>query len=364
MKFKSSYLIAVFIAVAAFLWIGSSFLTADSDVPETKQGTQEETKQEKSLYEVRVKKMDVQSYHKHITLTGRTESNRKTQLRAEVSGRIGSVNDNEGQAVEKDTVLIAIEENDRDAILKEAEQRVKQKEIEYNASKELAKKGYNSEIRLATAKAELETARADVIKAQLDLEHLQIKAPYDGVFQERHVEIGDYVSVGDEVASFVDLNPIKIVGFITEKQVSQLGLGDKASVVLLDKKEMEATVSYISSVANEQSRTFKIELSAPNDDHSIPEGLTARLEIEGAEHQAYFISPSSLSLADDGTVGVKIIDDEDSVKFVPVTILEDTTDGMWIEGLPESITLITVGQDFVKSGERVKPTLSDSEGLL
>jgi multidrug efflux system membrane fusion protein len=67
------------------------------------------------------------------------------------------------------------------------------------------------------------------------------------------------------------------------------------------------------------------------------------------------ISPSVLALADDGTIGVKVVDDDDVVRFLPITIVADRPDGIWVAGIPDKARLITVGQDFVVDGETVKP---------
>ena len=67
------------------------------------------------------------------------------------------------------------------------------------------------------------------------------------------------------------------------------------------------------------------------------------------------ISPSVLTLNDAGVVGVRTVDANDTVRFKPVEILADETQGVWIGGLPERVRLIVVGQEFVVEGERVTP---------
>ena len=82
------------------------------------------------------------------------------------------------------------------------------------------------------------------------------------------------------------------------------------------------------------------------------------------EKKAHRISPSVLSLNDVGQIGVKIVNAQNRVQFVPVTILSDTSDYMWILGLPDNVRLITVGQDFVSHGQTVRPVVADGDGLL
>jgi len=68
-----------------------------------------------------------------------------------------------------------------------------------------------------------------------------------------------------------------------------------------------------------------------------------------------------LILDDSGAVGVRIVVNS-IVRFVKVEILSDGPDGMWVSGLPDRVSIITVGQEFVNNGERVK-TVPDKGGV-
>jgi len=72
------------------------------------------------------------------------------------------------------------------------------------------------------------------------------------------------------------------------------------------------------------------------------------------------ISPAIMVLDDKGVVGVRVVENG-IVRFVPVQIISDAPDGMWISGVPDHTAVITVGQQFVTDGERVK-TVVDKTG--
>jgi multidrug efflux system membrane fusion protein len=65
------------------------------------------------------------------------------------------------------------------------------------------------------------------------------------------------------------------------------------------------------------------------------------------------VSPSLLTLDDAGNVGLKIINDEGQVEFVVADIAMSSSNGVWLAGLPDTATIITVGQGFVSSGSLV-----------
>ncbi len=345
---NNSTLLALTIALCAFVWIVSGVF-----FPSSKPQVTTKEREEKKLVSVRSEVSHAQDFINTIVVTGKTQAFRSSSLAAETVGRVVETPINEGQAVAKGEVILKVAEEDRRALLKQAQAALKKAEIEYNASRKLKEKQFNSEVQLATAKANLEAAKAAVEQAEIHLSNTQVTAPYDGLFETRHVEVGDYVKEGTVVADFVDLDPIKMTGFVTEKQITHLSVGAPAQVSLLDGRILIAHISYLASSANETTRTFAIELEANNEDMKVVEGLTAKIKLETQTYRAHKISPSILTLDDDGVVGVKTLDADNKVSFKPVEILSDKEEGMWVTGLGDKVRLITVGQEFVVDGQYV-----------
>lgn len=365
----SSKHIAGIIAVLAFLWIISGLIFPSSSKKEASNPqktalAEQDNSKNSALMEVRIKKSQAEEFSDEVIVTGRTQASKKVSLRAETSGQISEILKEKGSFATLDDSLAKIEVRDREAKLSEAKERVNQRQIEYNAAKSLAGKGFNSKVRLAQSKADLEDAKAKLTEAEIELSKIHIKSPFDGVVFEQNIEVGDYVSQGDEIFTIVNLNPIELVGFLSERNIGNLKIGDKAYAEFLNGGLIEGEISYIAPAANEQTRTFQVEISAPNNLMSIKDGLTATMRIPVEAKLAHKISPSVLSLNDAGEIGVKIVNEQDIVEFKPIVILSDRPDHMWIYGLPGKVRLITVGQDFVSNGQKVKPVLSKNKGLL
>jgi len=109
----------------------------------------------------------------------------------------------------------------------------------------------------------------------------------------------------------------------------------------------------VAPVADEATRTFTVELEIDNTAGTYPAGITARLFIPAETIFAQRISPSLLTLDDEGNLGVKTVNDDGQVEFYPADIARSSSDGVWIAGLPTVATIITVGQGFVTSGATV-----------
>lgn len=290
-----------------------------------------------------------------VGVTGRTEASRKVELRAETEGQVTDIYKHRGERVVDGESIAKIRPDDRPAKLSEARATLRQRQIEYNASAKLTQKGFRSETEKAGSQARLDAARAVVQQMEIDIARTTFRAPFDGTIEAGHVEKGDYVKVGDVTAMVVDLDPILVVGDISERQVSKIKEGMSGKVTLIDGATYTGTVRFVSSVAEPSTRTYRVELEVANADLSIRDGLTANIEIPVSSAMAHFVTPSVLTLNDDGIVGVKTVSADNKVAFRPVNIISDQPDGIWLGGLPDKIRLITVGQEFVIDGEVVTP---------
>ena len=149
------------------------------------------------------------------------------------------------------------------------------------------------------------------------------------------------------------INPIKIQGYLSEFDVNKVSLGTKAIIENTNSLKKNGVISFISPSAETSTRTFEITIEADNADLSFKSGITTKITIAGSELKAHKIPPSILTLQDDGTVGVKAVNDENIVIFYPTTSVKDTIDGIWVSGLPDKVNLIVTGQEYVTVGESV-----------
>lgn len=290
-----------------------------------------------------------------IVLRGRTEADHVVEVRAETAGRVIKTPAEKGSMVKQGDLLAVLDSSDRAARLAEAKALLQQRKAESDASKRLAEKGFAPKLNLAELAANQALAQAQVTAMEIEISHLSIKSPIDGILDERSIEVGSYLQTADPVATIIDLDPTVLVGFATERDIGQIEIGGAASARLLDGREVAGTLRFISSRAETETRTFRVEVEVPNPDYAIRSGLSAELVIPVDAVPAHRISPAILTLGASGEIGVKLVDELDKVKFAPVEILREDTGGLWVIGLPEQARLIVVGQDFVLNGQTVRP---------
>ena len=302
---------------------------------------------------VRVRTQVAEEVTRTIVVNGKTAPARVVELSAETDGRVTSIGAKRGANVDSGTVIVRLDERDRSARLAEARAIVKQREVEYEARVKLKSESYVSEAQLHEGIAKLEAARAELTRAQLDLEYMVIRAPFDGAIQSRLSEVGDFLKLGDPIATFVDNRTIIVSASVSEFDAGAVKNGTTAEAKLATGEKVSGTIRYISPVADEATRTFLVELEVDNSSGSLRAGGTAELYIPAETIMAHRISPSLLTLDDAGNVGTKIIGADGKVEFVVADIAQSSNNGVWVAGLPETVTIITVGQGFVNAGSVV-----------
>lgn len=356
---NKSWLLSAGIAVAIALWLLSGQIGTDdaeaTESPVIAGGAEVSTKSA-----VRVRTQSADPVQRTISVNGKTAPARIVQLAAETDGRVEYIGAERGSSMERGGVILRFDERDRTARLAQAEATVRQREVEYEGREKLKSESYVSEAQLQEAIAMLEAAKAELTRAQLDLDYMYVRAPFGGALQSRSVEIGDFVKRGDPVATYVDNRTIIVSANVSEFDAQYVSVGQHAEATLATGETVHGHIRYVAPVADEATRTFQVELEVANTDGRLRAGGTAELHIPAEEVLAHRVSPSLLTLDDAGNVGVKIINEEGLVEFVVADIALSNSNGIWLAGLPQTATIITVGQGYVASGALVN-TVPESD---
>ena len=346
-RFRSWY-VSGGIVLLIVLWLASGqFRAEEQDVASPVTAT------DATRNAVRVRTQTAEEVMRTIVVNGKTAPARIANLAAETDGRVVYIGAERGASLEKGDVILRFDERDRSARLAQAEAMVRQREVEYEGRERLKSESYVSEAQLQEAVAQLETAKAELTRARLDLDYMTVRAPFAGALQSRAVEIGDFVKRGDPIVTYVDNRTIIVSANLSEFDARYVDVGERAEARLATGETVRGAIRYVAPVADEATRTFLVELEVDNSAGALRTGGTAELRIPAETVLAHRISPSLLTLDDAGNVGVKIVNGLGEVEFVVADIALSTSDGVWLAGLPETATIITVGQGYVGAGTLV-----------
>ena len=360
---KKSIFFAFFILVITIGWLISGQISKNKGANDVlvneklkNQNISEKTYQNKDTnkFKVESKIFISRKIDQSIIIQGQTIYNKKIDVKSEITGNITSINFNRGDQVLKGTSMIEISQENRVELLNSAKELIKLYEVEYSSAEQLLKKGLSSKSKLGLAAYNLSEAKSKLKNIELDIQNTNIKSPFNGIVTKKNVEVSDYVTPGNILFTIVDLNPIKIRAYLSEFDVNKVKLNTKTIIKNSNGDSKTGVISFISPNAEVSTRTFEIIIKADNDDLLFKSGVTTSIIIKGQKLLSQKISPSILTLLDDGTIGVKALDKDNKVIFFPIKKIKDTTDGMWVSGLPDQVNLIISGQEYVTLGQQIE----------
>jgi len=253
-------------------------------------------KSTKDLTSVIIEKSEAEFFSPKISLNAAATSEKRVRVIAKTSGEVMPNNVTQGQWVEKDQVL----------------------------------------------------CRLGVV----ELNRTEVKAPFRG-YVEKIIKPGNFINRGEVCAVIIELDPVTFVAEVPEAEIKNIVKGQNVSIMLVTGEIISSKLSFVSKSATPSTRSFRVEAEVRNPNGLIRDGITGTLEISTNKILANKISPSILLLSDSGTLGIRIVNKENAVEFRPIKILEDTQDGLWVQGIPNASSLIVRGQGFVEDGQKV-----------
>lgn len=350
---KSTYLsLGLFLAVA--LWMLSGIFSNDPESQAALATDNSNTTANPHQMTVGIMAIASESIVREVVLQGELEPLRTVELRAQTTSRVVNLPINKGDRVTEGTLLVQLAAEDREAQFKSAQAELLSQQLEVAGARKLQKKGLQSTTQLKSREAALALAEAALEKARLELEYTTIKTPFNGVLEDRYVELGSHLEKGDQVALIVDESVLKAVGYVSQQSAGELHLGQMIKVQLLDGREASGALTYISSIGDAQTHSFRIEAEINNIEGLLTAGVSVEMRIATGQETAHFVSPAVLSLNSHGEIGIKSVNGENIVSFYPIELVRTEDDGVWVSGLPDNIQIITQGQGFVNAGEPVK----------
>jgi multidrug efflux system membrane fusion protein len=350
---KKNLITATLIGAGLLLWLLSGLFT-EKPAPMQDTSSASLSTPARALPRVRVSQFNAEQRTLTQMLRGKTQSKRSASVSAETGGRVVARPVERGDHVAAGDLLCELAMDDRKATVQEAEAALAQAELEYRGALELKDRNLLSEIRIAQVAAELETARAKLERQRLNLERTRIVAPFAGVVEDLHMDVGDLASVGSACATLIDLDPLLIAANVSERDIDSIRIGSPVTARTSTNERLSGEVTFVGSVSDPVTRTYAVEVTIPNPDYHLRAGLTTVVSVATQTVLAHRVSPALFTLDDAGVMGLRAVDEENRVVFHPVTVVEDAPDGAWVTGLPGVVRLITVGQEFVSEGQRVE----------
>jgi membrane fusion protein (multidrug efflux system) len=257
-----------------------------------------------------------------IDLVGQLEAEESVELKPETSGVVKGVAFEDGDEVSAGALLLELRDDEERAKLHEAEAELTLAEDELRRIRKLAeqKTVSPSELDRAIATAEASRARRDL--AQVELDRMHIRAPFDGVMGAREVSPGDRVSRTTTLVRIDAVKRLRLLFTVPETVLNIAHTGNAVDIAVAPYpgERFPGSIYYVAPTLDPVNRRLALKAWVPNAEHRLKPGLFANIRLEIARREDALVVPESSVAYDADGVFVWRLTPAHSVERVPVEL--------------------------------------------
>lgn len=303
---------------------------------------------------VEVAPVRAQRLTQQVTAVGTLRAQQSAMLRAESSGRIAKIRFEEGTATTEGTLLVQLDTDLLEAELQQAQAKLALAQSRANRSQKLSKEGFISAQAQDESSSERAVAAAEVNIIKTKIAKSQIKAPFDGVLGLRYVNVGDYVSNGDEIVSVASIDKLQIDIRVPEHYLAQIAVGTPVHLYLDAQagQEFMGQVIAISPMIDEQGRAVVLRAHVANPDGQLRPGQFARVSLDLDEIDGLMVPETAIAPSGQAQYVYRVVDNEVAERVEVIVGLR--RDG-WVQvtGIAPEDKVITSGLQKVQDGSKI-----------
>jgi membrane fusion protein, multidrug efflux system len=287
--------------------------------------------------------------------TANLEAPGESQVVAKTSGVMVQLMAEEGQVVRKGQVLARLDGDRARLEAERASTTVRKLENNYRRSQKLRAEKLVSADADDQIRYELESARASLALAQLELSYTNITAPISGVVAQRMVKPGNLVNLNTPVFRIVDNSHLEAVLNVPEREMAVLKQGMPLRMIVdaIPGNVFEGKVDRVSPVVDSGTGTFRV-VCAFIGNQTLRPGMFGRIEVVYDQRNNVLTMPRTALLDDEGESAVYVVRENKAVR-VPVKL--GYSNGEFAEvisGLKEGERVITAGKVAVRDGTEIQ----------
>ncbi len=222
-----------------------------------------------------------------VRAAGQAEAIRRTTLTSQVAGIVQDLPIRENQRVAAGAPLVRLDSTEYALDVDQAQANLLSAETEYRQlilfDDEIEDPAIRAERdRIARARSGLDQGSVALRQAELQLERSRIAAPFGARIADIRVVEGQYVSVGTELLTLVDLDPIKVEVQVLEAELGSLAEGRRAvvSFAAFPGETFVGSIETINPLVDPVSRTGRVTVLLANREHRIKPGMYAEVSLD------------------------------------------------------------------------------------
>jgi HlyD family secretion protein len=338
-------------------------------------------------------------------LNGTVIAQNQVALHSEISGRIVSVEAQNGDSVRKGDALVRLDDRQyreqlqqaeasyrvTEAAREQAQARLAELEASYRRTKLLVEEGLASrleyealEAQVTSAKASIRLAEAQMRQAKSSIEETKtilsktvVRAPIDGTIGQRNAEVGMQATSGMQLFTIGNLESLRVQVVLTEKIFRKVKVGQPVRLFTRSSNDvqggiLEARLSRISPFLDPVTRSTEAEIDIRNADALLKPGMSVDVELLYGESNQTTLVPTSAVYRNPttGQEGIYLVpsfnpqtrpgqaessefpplSDPVAVEFRPIEVVAEGKMEIGVKGLAPGSWVVTVGQDLLSAG--------------
>jgi membrane fusion protein, multidrug efflux system len=310
---------------------------------------------------VQVITVEPRGFTDYVQVVGQVRANQDVTLAAEESGPIRELLVAKGSVVRAGQPIARID----DRLLRaQAEQAASEAALAvetYERQRRLWEEDrVGTEMAYLRARYGAQTAQAGARALRERLERTVVRAPINGVLDDRFVEVGSMVMPGTPVARVVDVSSVKITGGIPERFSGEIQRGAVARIAVdgPGAAEFEGRIDFVGASVEEQSRTFPVEVVVRSPGAALKPGMIANVRVTRSDVDAALLIPQEAVLrTEDGYIVYLATGPEGEMRAEARPVVLGPTQANQVvvtSGLVAGDRLVVVGQGQVASGDRLQ----------
>jgi RND family efflux transporter MFP subunit len=287
-----------------------------------------------------------------------------SDVSSEVTGGIVEVRIEEGRRVRKGDVLVRLDAEilektlastraSHEQVLVDLEKaRVDFRRIENLYRQEaVAEQLYDeNRFRVMSLEKKADSLQADMERLQAELRKKTVRAPFDGVTVEKMVDLGEWLTPGDKVATIARDDRVDVVVEVPGEIVGYMTPGRTLSVKAAGAETTGKVVSVIPK-GDISTRTFPVKVRVRNR-FSLIEGMEARVTVPTGKKEKSLLVSRDAVVAAFGKTAVYAVEDG-KAKMIPVKVLRYVGESAGVEGegLREGMAVVVKGNERLRDGQ-------------
>lgn len=279
-----------------------------------------------------------------LTAVGDLVAVHQVNVTSDVSGRITEILFTAGSHVKAGTPLVQLFDAPEQGDLANYKAQATVGELQLDRAKQLASRQFGPQSTVDTAQAAYDQAKAGIAKTEALISQKLVRAPFEGDLGVRQVEVGQYLTAGTQIVSLTDLSVLYANLTVTEKQSSQIQVGQavRVSVDAYPGRTFEGKITTIEPQIATDTRNIRVQATIQNPDSILKPGMFATTTI--------------------------VLPGKPPVVTIPETAVDYTLYGDSVFLLTEKKgddgkTTLTADRTFVKTGNRVEGRVEILKGL-